>query len=141
MTPWAFRVYVTEEGRCLINEWYAAQDENVRAEFDVTIAILAQTDDWTEPEIAEFKLLTGRHASPGLGEIRFYVDAVTPGARRPRRRRFRPIGVLRPEQREFVLILGCEKFRMNTVPAGAFDEALRYKTEFDEGRGWTRDYV
>ena len=140
MTCWTFREYVTEEGINLIRRWYAEQDDQVRAEFDVTIRILKGTESWLDPEIDEFKLLTGAHAGLGLGEIRFSVEVKRPGAPKAKKRRFRPIGMYHETEREFILILGCEKFGMNTVPTGAFDLATRHKTEFDQKRGWTHDH-
>lgn len=140
MTPWAFAEYVTEGGVNLIRNWYANQGDQVRAEFDVTVAVVRETRDWLEPEVEALKLLTGKHGGLGLGEIRFWIEERAPRAPRTKRRRFRVPGIYRPTQREFILILGCEKFGMNTVPVGAFDLAAKYKKEFDDGRGWTHEH-
>lgn len=140
MMPWTFRQYVTEEGTNLIRSWYAAQDDQVRAEFDVTVAVLRETENWLDAAIEQFSLLTGRHGGLGLGELRFWIEERPTGAPKARKRRFRPVGIYQPAQREFIFILGCEKFGMNTVPVGAFDLAAKYKKEFDEGRGWTHEH-
>lgn len=141
MALWTFRDYVTEEGQNLIQQWYAAQDDAVRAVFDATVLILGETEDWLNPEIEAFKELTKKHAGLGLGELRFSVDVRPPRAAKAKRRRFRPIGIFRPARREFIFILACEKFRMNTIPPKAFDEAARYKSEFNQTRGDIHEHV
>ena len=138
MATWRLLDYVTEENRNLTQEWYATQATEIRAEFDVTVAILEQTDDWTDPLIDQSKVLTGRHV--GLSEVKFYIDEPRPRAH-PMRRRFRTPGLYRPVEREFIFILGCEKRGLNTLPAGAFDDALRYKAEFEQGRGRLNDHI
>ena len=69
MGLWRFMDYITEDGRDLIHEWYESQSDEVRVEFDVTLAILGATEDWTSDCVEEFKPLTKTH--DGLGEIRF----------------------------------------------------------------------
>src|SRR6266849_5914645 len=106
MSLWAFFDYITEDGRNLVHDWYVIQDPAVRAQFDATLFILGALQEWEGVE--EFKPLTNKHL--GLGEIRFHVDETTPGAKRPHRRRFRPVGIWpKLKDGEFILILGCEK--------------------------------
>ena len=133
MKPWAFDDYVSETNENLTARWYEAQADEVKAEFDVTLSILSQTDDWTEPPIEQFKVLTGRHA--GLDEIRFYVDEREAGAARATRHRFRALGVLSRDTRTFVLIAVCEKQGMNTIPPLTFDRALTLRQTLKEGKG------
>ena len=133
MKPWAFDDYVSETNENLTARWYEAQADEVKAEFDVTLSILSQTDDWTEPPIEQFKVLTGRHA--GLDEIRFYVDEREAGAARATRHRFRALGVLSRDTRTFVLIAVCEKRGMNTIPPLTFDRALTLQQALKEGKG------
>jgi hypothetical protein len=94
---------------------------------------LAETEDWDElkPSRRKYKILTRRHA--GLCELKFRVDG----------RKFRPIGILHSEIREFVFLGGCEKkgFFGTTFPLNAFDEALRLKQAYDEGKGAIRDHT
>ena len=109
MAFWRFFDYWTcpaEGERNLIQEWYDAQEDAVQAQFDATLFTLAATEDWTDPELEEFKVLTGRHL--GLGEIRFAID-VRPAGRRQFKRRFRPVGIWPPEHLDFIILLGCEK--------------------------------
>ena len=97
--------YVTEDGQNLILDWYEIQDDAVRAQFDVTLDILKAVQDWTDEDVEEFKPLTKKHV--GLGEIRFDVPALAPGAKRPHKRRFRPVGIWPSlNDGEFILILG-----------------------------------
>ncbi len=138
MIPWRFSVYVTEDGRNLIQEWYDKQDEDVQAAFDHTLLTLRAVDDWLDKDVKEFKALDRQHA--GLGELRFHVPTVHPVNKRPYRRRFRPPGIWRPTQRDFIILLGCEKRQRAYIPHGAFDLALRYKADLEQGRGTIREY-
>ena len=140
MALWRFLEYVTEDGRNLVAEWYEVQDPEVQAEFDVTLLLLSATEDWEDEEFEAFKPLTKKHA--GLGEIRFYINALAPGARQAHRRRFRPVGIWPPStKREFVLILGCEKRGRQSIPHDAFGLALRHKALLEEGRGTTHERI
>jgi hypothetical protein len=134
MALWRFFNYITEHGDNLIADWYDAQDPEVQAQFDATLFLLGATEDWGDEKVMEFKPLTGKHV--GLGEIRFHVIALAPGAKRPHRRRFRPVGIWPPRvDHEFVLILGCEKSGRTFIPHNAFDLALNYKSLIEQGRG------
>lgn len=140
MALWRFLDYHAEDGRVPIQEWYDSQDPEVQAAFDYTLRILEETEDWDDPAVEEYKTMTGQHA--GLGEIRFSTDVRPPGARKSRKRRFRPLGVRWPARREFVLLVGCEKQGGRvTIPPGAFDQALRYKSWLAQGRGSVHDHV
>jgi hypothetical protein len=131
MTFWRFMDYLTVENRCPIIEWYGIQDDDVQAEFDLFVKDLSETEDWDEPELGKrkYKVLTRRHV--GLCELKFRVNA----------RKFRPLGVLARDNREFVFLGGCEKHRMNTIPPDAFDSAFRLKEPFENGRGTTREHI
>lgn len=139
MTPWAFRDYFLETGGCPIREWYAGQDPAVQVAFDATVDILKATDDWTDPKVKEFKQLSGPHA--GLSEILFDVEARTLGARKASKRRFRPVGVLRQYEREFIFLMGCEKSGRIYMPTGAFDTALKLKAALDKGLGAIDEHI
>jgi hypothetical protein len=131
MNPWRFWEYVTEGGRNLTREWYGQQDASVQAALDNAVLLLQGTDNWTEPEISTFKELTEKHV--GLSEIRFSIKA----GRWSPQRRFRPVGLYRPQQRDFIFILGCEKKMggLIYIPLNAFDSALKYKADFENGKG------
>lgn len=130
---------MTEDNRNLIREWYAVQDPEVRAEFDATLLILGAISDWQDPGVEEFKALSKKHA--GLGEIRFYVDTMAVGARRPHRRRFRPVGIWPPIDREFILLIGCEKSGRSYIPHDAFDTALQHRDDLRAGKGTTIEHL
>ena len=122
-----------------MEDWYQAQDPEVQAQFDTTLLILGATDDWGNEDVEEFKPLTERHQ--GLGEVRFYINALAPGAKRPHRRRFRPVGIWPSINREFILILGCEKQGKTSIPHGAFDKALEHKADLQQGKGRLRERI
>ena len=133
MSLWQIRAYYLEGGSCPILTWYAAQDEEVQAGFDATLTTLRATMDWTDTDIWQFKALTRNDA--GLGEIRFNLKG-------PPLRRFRPVGIWPPiVEREFILLLGCEKLRNGIyIPNDAFAVALEYKRRCDAGIGEVHDY-
>lgn len=132
MTYWQFLDYITEadsEGhrRCPIQDWYGTVGADVQANFDVLVQELTATEVWDTPE--QYRLLTGKHA--GMYELIFEVG----------NRKFRPLGVMYEERREFVFLGGCEHRRWSSIPPGAFDAAHELKRKLDEGRGATRDHV
>lgn len=110
MSVWQIKAYWLPGETCPIQDWYRAQEIHVQAEFDAILATLKVTIDWTDTR--SFKVLKRRHA--GLGEIRFRLE-------KPEKRRFRPVGIWPPiVEREFILLVGCEKERN-----GIFDPAER----------------
>jgi hypothetical protein len=131
MAFWRFMDYITEDNRCPIIEWYGIQDDDVQAEFDLLVKDLSETDDWDEPKPTKrkYRVLTKRHV--GLCELKFKVHG----------RKFRPLGILARENREFVFLGGCEKQGMNTIPPDAFDAAFRLKEPFEDGRGGIREHI
>jgi len=55
-------------------------------------------------------------------------------------RKFRPLGVLRRETREFIFLGGCEHQRMSSIPPDAFDDAFKLKERLEQQRGATREH-
>jgi hypothetical protein len=140
MALWRFFEYITEDDSPLLADWYQSQDPEVQAQFDATLLILSATEDWEGEDLEEFKALTETHI--GLGEVRFHIVALSPGTKRPHKRRFRPVGIWPTAvNREFVLILGCEKSGRTSIPHDAFGLALRHKALLEEGRGTTRERI
>lgn len=136
MALWKFLDYRTDDwpARNLIQVWYGEQDSDVRAEFDATVAILAVTEDWTK--VKGFKVLTKRHF--GLAELRFFVKSEKHGKKVIRR--FRPVGIWREKEREFVFLVGCEKSGATYTPTNAFDLALEFKAKLERGNGGTCEH-
>ena len=134
MDLWRIFDYITSDGDNLLQLWYEAQDPEVQAQFDATLFILKGTEDWESDDVEEFKPLINKHQ--GLGEVRFYVEAFAPGAKRPHRRRFRPVGIWPTlQRREFVLLLGCEKSGRTYKPHDAFGSALGAQSAVGARRG------
>jgi hypothetical protein len=136
MVPWRFLDYVTIDGRNPIQEWYAMQDDAVKAALDFTIHQLKVTDDWLLPKrrksAKQFSLLDGKHS--GLGELRFWPED---------RRIFRVPGIYRQTEREFIMFGGCEKRLRGIIqiPPDAFDVALKLKFALEAGKGRVIDHV
>ena len=119
--------YHTEDAGNLIRSWYAGVDDKVRAAFDGVLDILRATREWDD--LYQFKnFTTGDFV--GLSQLRFSI-----WEKGKVKRRFRPLGIWRPQDREFVLILVCEKSGRMKKPSDAFELALKYKTQFDLGKG------
>lgn len=136
MPSWKFLDYVDPFGRNYVEEWYQSQDAEVRAEFDATLLILRGTEDWKGKRVKEFKELHRLH--PGLSEIKFEVEAKHPDGRKYQRH-FRPAGIWRPQHRDFIILLGCEKSGRIYTPLNAFDTAMRHKADFEHGQGRTHE--
>lgn len=137
MALWKFLDYLADDQvpRNLIQAWYGRQDLHVQVAFDATVKILAATEDWRRAK--EFGLLKKRHI--GLGELRFAVKEKKHG--REHIRRFRPVGIWREEEREFVFLVGCEKLRGGVlIPPDTFDLALALKAKLEAGKGDTREH-
>jgi hypothetical protein len=133
MGPWRFLDYVTSGGQNLITEWYASQEEGVQSAFDGALRILGATENWLDPPLGEFKVLTGRHA--GLCEIRFDLEIFNPQSKKWTKRKFRPATIWFPEERSLVLLIGCEKSGRIYTPHNAFDLALEHKRQYEAGNG------
>jgi len=101
MLSWRLMDYWPEPNVNPIRDWYDEQEDEVRAEFDIALLILSSNEDWTG--IPEFRTLKGKNA--GLYEI--VVDVRLPYEKK--QRHFRPIGIWRPDSRDFILLLACQK--------------------------------
>jgi hypothetical protein len=123
--------YLTADGRNPILEWYADQDSEVQAALDFTMHQLKVTDDWTEPPCKQFSVLERKHA--GLSELRFWTG----------NRKFRVAGLYRPNRRDFIMLVGCEKWLRGIFykPTGAFDLAMKYKQDFEAGKGHVVEHI
>lgn len=138
MSPWRFIAYHPRGVGCPIRDWYDAQHPKVRTAFDFTVGILKGTDVWIGTR--EFRELEGEHL--GLAEVRFNVEFPKPGSPSGQvKRRFRPLGVWRPREREFVFLVGYEKSGRMWLPSNAFKLAFRFKREFELGMGEVNDYL
>jgi hypothetical protein len=131
MAFWRFLDYITEGHQNPISDWYGTLIPEAQAEFDVLVKTLSETEDWDGPKRKKrkYKQLTKAHV--GLTELIFKVNA----------KNLRPIGILVNVHREFIFLGGCEKHTFWTVPRNAFDEALRLKVKFEQGRGTTREHI
>jgi hypothetical protein len=133
MTPWRLLDYITESRINPIQDWYATQPDVVQVAFETTILTLKGTDDWLNPSRKAFKELFRDHA--GLSEILLFPDGLWPLFK------FRVAGLYRPQEREFIFLVGCKKRIRSYTPPGAFDIAMEYKKAFDAGKGTTREHV
>jgi hypothetical protein len=132
MPFWWFKEYVTDQQRCPIVDWYGMLEPEAQAAFDLTVKVLSETEDWDEVKATRRKYKELSRSHQGLCELKFKLG----------RRRFRPLGVLIRDNREFVFLGGCEKKgRGESDPPGAFAGALRLKKQFEEGRGRTREHI
>jgi hypothetical protein len=121
MKHWRFMAYISEAGTNLILKWYESLDEDAQADFDITLNILAGTQDWRG--LKQFKILSGKYVN--LGEIRFVTNKV----------QYRPVGYFGPNTRQFTLLIGCSKKGRVYKPPDAFDTALKRLSLFRQGRG------
>lgn len=131
MAFWQFLDYVTENHVNPVSEWYQKHlDDDEKAEFDLLVKTLSITEDWDEVKEKDRKYKELERDRVGLTQLMFKV----------KRKNFRPIGVLKRAAREFIFFGGCEKHPFWTVPANAFDQALRLKAQWEQDRGATREH-
>jgi hypothetical protein len=123
MSYWHFMDYCSEAGKNLIDDWCLQQTDAVQAEIDVTLRILAATENWDH--LKQVKVLKAKHR--GLYEIRVFRKEDVPV-------RYRIAGFPRPGK-EFVLLMGCKKKIGTYMPQNALDLALGLKKKFEEGKG------
>jgi hypothetical protein len=127
MRIWQFFDYYPDGGGCPITDWYNAQDVEIRAKFDAAVADLEITENWDDPELKSFGVLSRKHA--GLAQVKFYV------IRRGKKRHHRAIGRWRRDAREFIFLIGFQKSGRTTIPPNALTEAVRLLGELELQRG------
>lgn len=133
MPAWRFLEYLTDDVPCRspFLEWYGVLDENVKAEFDILVKELTETEDWDEPRLSrrKYKELTRTHA--GLCQLMFKAAG----------RQFRPLGIRNVRLKTFLLLGGFQKGgRGAAIPEDAWTSALKMKAAFESERGRTREY-
>ena len=138
MTPWTLLEYVDEGGLNPLQDWYGRQDVHVQTAFDLVVRILRETDDWLEPKFKKFAILQ-RDGAP-LGEIRFRADDSTPKGKTIKKRKFRPLGLLRTDRRDFIFFGAAEKEMRGLIytPPDAVAAAVRRYQNFVNGQGVLR---
>ncbi len=134
MAFWEFFDYITEDHKCPILDWWGVQEGGVQAAFDVLLKTLIEREDWesVKPSKRQHRVLTGDHA--GMCELKFKVEGIG---------KFRPLGLWRPIQRDFIFFGACRK-RMkpfSTIPPDAFDDAYKLMRRFEDGKGDIRKHV
>ena len=101
---------------------------------------LRRRDDWLNPPAKDFCLLTGAH-SP-LAEIRYRADDLDPRTGKTlKKRRIRPVGLYRPDERDFILFGGAEEAPNGEyIPENGFERAKRLWADFQQGKGAIYDF-
>lgn len=128
MPIWRFYDYFPEGEGCPIRAWLDAQETEIRARFDATVAELGRTEDWSDPDLLSFGVFK-RPEHAGLSQVKFYV------IRENKKRHHRAVGRWRPEAFEFIFINGFQKNGRTPIPPNALDEAVRLLGELNDGRG------
>lgn len=131
MAYWEFLDYITEDHRNPVMDWWGGLEPQPMADFDVLVAALSETEDWDEAKKSKRKYKELTRNYPGLFELIFKADG----------KNFRPLGILKRIERQFIFLGGCEKHPFWTVPANAFENAYKLKTKLEKGRGATRAHI
>jgi len=141
MAQWRFLDYYTDGSppTCPILDWLGKQDKRVLVALDATITTLKSEPDWDDPEVLEFKFFT-EEPFAGLGELRFQIIERVAGSKKEIKRRFRIPGIYRPNEREFIMLTGCEKSGRIKIPQYAFEDAMAMKVAFEKGKGEVDDH-
>lgn len=133
---WRFRDYETRAGVIPIRDWLQRQPDQAKANFVTTRKHLSVTETWTIKDGA--KPLVQQHR--GLTELLIDFSEWAPRGRKGRARRFRPVGVLLELERVFLLFTGAEKVGGELEPPEAFNDALKWWLEWQEGLGTTHEH-
>jgi hypothetical protein len=130
MSFWQIKDYSPVDGENPIQDWYEEQEDEVKEEFDFAVRILTITEDWAK--VPEFKALKGRYA--GLYEI--WIDVKLFYERK--KRRYRLIGIWKPDSSHFIILMPCEKKRRSYDPP--LNSALDLKDKYEKQKvGMTHD--
>lgn len=131
MIPWRFFDFARENGENPFETWHERQDLTVRGAFYWTLWRRQVMADWRNPAQKsakkQFKVFSDKQL--GLAELRFWPE--TDG------RKFRAVGLFRPDQRDFILFAGCQEFFGGAYyrPSDVMKVAMMDKRAFDERRG------
>jgi len=122
---WAFRCYLSPAGVDVIDEWYRAQPDKLKAKFDTRVRYLQQQprQAWVRPY---FDTLSGECAD--FGEIRFEWKNV----------QYRPIGFTSGKL-EFTLVLVAEERGGKFIPRGVCETARKRRDEVIRDRRRAHD--
>jgi hypothetical protein len=124
MSFWRIKDYWPDPNTNLAQDWYDLQEDEVQAEFDIAVILLAATVDWSK--LPGFIPRKGRYT--GLYEI--VVDVKLPYEKK--KRHYRPIGIWRPDSQDFIILLVCEKNGKTYDPS--LDTALSHKRAWEQER-------
>ena len=136
MPAWQFLDYVTYSNAVPVDEWadnHLTPEE--RAEFDTAVDFLSKILDWDSVPRAKRKYKELKRDLVGLAELKF--DMTTRSMGRNSKKRFRPLGIMKRQQRVFILLGGFQK-GSPPIPKDAHTLALHYKQEYENERGSTR---
>jgi hypothetical protein len=134
MPSWRFLDYIADDQKNPVVEW----SENIltaseRAEFDLVVDYLERIPDWDEVKKAKRKYRELKRELIGLTELKF--STTVQGMGRNRKKHFRPLGILKRPEREFIFLGGFQKGNPDPIPADAHENALRYKQQYENNRG------
>lgn len=116
--------------------WYNSQDSRVRAEVYAALKVLSGVEDWEDPDVQEFKALTGM--DQGLGEV--ILEVIQQEGKKQRKRQIRCLGIWPADGKEFVLLNGLEKSGRSPIPPDAYREAHRLRKQYGQARGTVDDF-
>ena len=134
---WSFKDYETVDGKIPIRHWIKTLPGPALAEFETRVNHLTVTAVWTIDDGAKPLDREG----VGLTELQIDFSEWAPHGRKGKKRRFRPVGLQIPEQRQFLFLAGCEKAGGVYAPADAFVDAVDYWTKWKNGLGKAHDHI
>jgi hypothetical protein len=131
MSYWEFLDYITENHHNPVSQWWGTLSPQAKSDFDALVTVMSETEDWDDVKKKKRKYKELERAHVGLCELIYKSDG----------KNMRPLGILKREARQFIFLGGCEKHPFWTVPANAREDALKYKMQFENGRGTTRAHI
>ena len=134
---WKFRDYVRANSSVPMEDWYKTLLPDERAQCDITLDYMERIDDWDSVKRSAKKYGRLVRELVGLTEIKFDVPFHDNG--KNVKKHFRPVGFMNREEHIFDFIGGFQKGHNNPIPEDAFERLLKYKREYEDGQGETRD--
>jgi len=135
---WKFQDYVAVDNSVPVDDWYMSLLPAERAEFDVAIDFLGRIGDWDSVKKSERKYKELERELEGLTEIKF--DTTVQRGGKNLTKRFRLVGILRRDQKEFIFLGGFQKGHSGPIPNDAWERLLKHKEDFENNRGKVRDH-
>ena len=131
---WRIKDYCPNPPDNPIQDWYDDQVEEIAVAFDFALHIVARTEDWKKSEI---RPLVVPIEDPYVGLYKILVDVEL--SYQKEKRLIRPIGIWRPDSRDFIILLVSTEHGNDYDPPLIRALELQARWEKKEGETYDRE--